>query len=70
MIESSDFRLARMPLNHGAGHIPVLGFGTLIPDTATTLPEDAFDEINRIATRQRFNQVVKTGNPGFIPQGR
>jgi len=30
------------------------------------LPEDAFDEINRILTRQRFNEVVKTGVPGFI----
>src|SRR5271170_4348254 len=36
MIESSDFRIMRMPLNHGAGHMPVLGFGTLIPDAATT----------------------------------
>jgi alcohol dehydrogenase (NADP+) len=34
------------------------------------LPEDAFDQINRIQTRQRFNEVVKTGSPGFIPQGR
>src|SRR5579871_2334257 len=31
------------------------------------LPEDAFDEINRIQTRQRFNDVVNTGSPGFIP---
>ena len=36
----------------------------------SALPEDAFDEINRIQTRQRFNEVVKTGSPGFIPQGR
>jgi aldehyde reductase len=36
----------------------------------SALPEDAFDEINRIQTRQRFNAVVKTGSPGFIPQGR
>ncbi|MEI9939570.1 MAG: aldo/keto reductase [Pseudomonadota bacterium] len=36
----------------------------------TSLPQDALDEINRIQTRQRFNQVVKTGSPGFIPQGR
>jgi alcohol dehydrogenase (NADP+) len=35
----------------------------------SALPEDAFDEINRIQTRQRFNEVVKTGSPGFIPQG-
>lgn len=34
------------------------------------LPADAFDEINRIQTRQRLNEVVKTGSPGFIPQGR
>jgi alcohol dehydrogenase (NADP+) len=37
MIESSDLRMRRMPLNHGAGHIPVLGFGTLIPDAAVTI---------------------------------
>src|ERR1700684_2213405 len=36
----------------------------------SALPEDALDEINRIQTRQRFNEVVKTGSPGFIPQGR
>jgi alcohol dehydrogenase (NADP+) len=27
-------------------------------------------QINRIQIRQRLNQVVKTGSPGFIPQGR
>ena len=32
------------------------------------LPEEAFEEINRIQTRQRFNQVVNTGVPGFIPR--
>ena len=36
----------------------------------SALPEDALDEINQIQTRQRFNEVVKTGSPGFIPQGR
>jgi alcohol dehydrogenase (NADP+) len=35
----------------------------------SALPEDAMAEINGIQTRQRFNQVVKTGSPGFIPQG-
>jgi alcohol dehydrogenase (NADP+) len=34
------------------------------------LPQDAFDEINRIQTRQRFNAVVETGVPGFIARGR
>lgn len=32
------------------------------------LPVDAFDEINRIQTRQRLNDVVNTGSPGFIPR--
>jgi diketogulonate reductase-like aldo/keto reductase len=35
---------------------------------SSALPADAFDEINRIETRQRFNEVVKTGSPGFIPR--
>src|SRR5215472_12697670 len=35
----------------------------------STLPEDGFNEINRIQTRQRLNPVVQTGVPGFIPQG-
>lgn len=33
------------------------------------LPEDAFIAINNIQTRQRFNQVVNTGVPGFIAKG-
>ena len=37
MIESSDFRTSRIPLSHGAGQIPALGFGSLIPDAATTI---------------------------------
>jgi aldehyde reductase len=36
----------------------------------SALPPDALEEINQIETRQRFNEVVKTGSPGFIPQGR
>jgi alcohol dehydrogenase (NADP+) len=35
----------------------------------SALPQDAFDEINRIQIRQRLNEVVKTGSPGFIPRG-
>ena len=35
----------------------------------SALPEDALNEINRIQTRQRLNEVVKTGVPGFIAQG-
>jgi alcohol dehydrogenase (NADP+) len=36
----------------------------------SALPEDAFEQIEGIETRQRFNDVVMTGSPGFIPQGR
>ena len=36
MIESSDIRLTKMPLNNSGGHMPALGFGTLIPDAAVT----------------------------------
>jgi alcohol dehydrogenase (NADP+) len=45
MIESPDLRLTRMPLNNGAGHMPALGFGTLIPDPALTktATRDALD---------------------------
>jgi diketogulonate reductase-like aldo/keto reductase len=33
------------------------------------LPPDAFDQINNIQTRQRLNNVVNTGVPGFIARG-
>jgi alcohol dehydrogenase (NADP+) len=36
----------------------------------SVLPDDAFDAINRIETRKRFNEVVKSGSPGFIPLTR
>src|SRR5579872_4827420 len=45
MIDSSDFQTKTIPLSHGAGHMPVLGFGTLIPDAAATISatRDALD---------------------------
>ena len=45
MTGSSDLRLTRMLLNNGSGHIPALGFGTLIPDAAETITStrDALD---------------------------
>jgi len=37
----------------------------------STLPEDAMQEIrDTVKTRVRFNIVVETGVPGFIPKGR
>src|SRR5271169_4823197 len=45
MIESSDLRMTRIPLSHGGGRMPALGFGTLIPDAAATISatRDALD---------------------------
>jgi alcohol dehydrogenase (NADP+) len=37
MTESLDFRITKLPLRQGAGHMPALGFGTLIPDAAVTI---------------------------------
>ena len=37
MIESSDLRMTRIPLNQGAGRMPALGFGSLIPGPAVTI---------------------------------
>ncbi|MGD0443295.1 MAG: hypothetical protein ABSA39_05095 [Edaphobacter sp.] len=37
MVESSDLGMTRMPLNNGAGQMPALGFGTLIPDPVVTI---------------------------------
>jgi alcohol dehydrogenase (NADP+) len=34
----------------------------------TPLPQDAFNEIDNIQTRERYNNVVHTGVPGFIPR--
>ncbi len=45
MVEPADLRTTRIPLIHGAGQIPALGFGTLIPDPAVTITatRDALD---------------------------
>src|SRR4051795_10317868 len=34
---SNDFRTVKIPLDDEAGQMPALGFGTLIPDPATTI---------------------------------
>jgi alcohol dehydrogenase (NADP+) len=41
---------------------------TLLKEKVAT--SGALDEINRIQTRQRLNDVVNTGTPGFIPRVR
>ena len=70
MIQSSDFRTAKIPLNHGAGDIPVLGFGTLIPDPAATISatRDAleagfrhFDCAERYRNEREVGEALQAG---------
>jgi alcohol dehydrogenase (NADP+) len=71
MIESSDFRFTRIPLNHGAGRMPALGFGTLIPDPALTLSatRDAleagfrhFDCAERYLNEPQVGEALQAGS--------
>ena len=70
MIESSDLRMTRIPLNHGAGHMPALGFGTLIPDPAVTITatRDAleagfrhFDCAERYGNEREVGRALEAG---------
>ena len=70
MIESSDLRMTRMPLNHGGGHIPALGFGTLISDAAVTISatRDAleagfrhFDCAERYQNEREVGEALQAG---------
>ncbi len=70
MIESSDFRMTRIPLNHGGGHMPAVGFGTLIPDAAETIgaTRDAleagfrhFDCAERYRNEREVGEALQAG---------
>jgi alcohol dehydrogenase (NADP+) len=70
MIESSDIRMTRISLNHGTGHIPALGFGTLIPDAALTISatKDAlaagfrhFDSAERYKNEREVGEALQAG---------
>jgi diketogulonate reductase-like aldo/keto reductase len=70
MVESSDFRMTRIPLNHGAGHMPAVGFGTLIPEAAATISatRDAleagfrhFDCAERYRNEREVGEALKAG---------
>jgi len=65
MNASSDLRMTRIPLNHGAGEIPALGFGTLIPDPAVTITatRDALD-----AGFRHFDCAERYGNEREVGQ--
>jgi alcohol dehydrogenase (NADP+) len=67
MTGSDDYRLTRLPLQHGAGQIPALGFGTLIPDSSVTITatEDAlqagfrhFDCAERYRNEREVGEVL------------
>ncbi len=70
MIKSSDFRSARLPFSHGAGQLPVLGFGTLIPEAAETIraSKDAleagfrhFDCAERYGNEREVGEALEAG---------
>jgi alcohol dehydrogenase (NADP+) len=70
MIESSDLRMTRIALSHGAGRMPTLGFGTLIPDPALTISatRDAleagfrhFDCAERYGNEREVGRALKEG---------
>ena len=73
MLVPSDFRLLKMPLPGGAGSMPALGFGTLIPDAAVTVTatraalEAGFRHFD-CAERYRNELQLGEASPGFIPR--
>src|SRR5262252_7360891 len=71
MFESADLRMTRISLNHGAGHMPALGFGTLIPDAAVTITatRDAleagfrhFDCAERYGNEREVGRALQAGS--------
>src|SRR5579864_4454605 len=75
MIESSDFRTKRMALSRGAGRMPALGFGTLIPDAAATISatRDAleagfrhFDCAERYRNEREVGEALQAGVAAVI----
>ena len=63
MIAASDFRATKLPLSHGAGLMPALGFGTLIADRAETISAT----INALAAGFRhFDCAERYRNEGEV----
>src|SRR5215471_5971348 len=64
MNPSSDLRMKRIPLSQGAGHMPALGFGTLIPDKAVTITatRDALEAgFRHFDCAERYGNEVEVG---------
>src|SRR6202789_1033119 len=66
MIEAADFRSTKIPLNNGVGHIPALGFGTLVPDPATTVTATR-DAV--VAGFRQFDCAERYRNEREVAQG-
>jgi aldehyde reductase len=64
LIESSDIRMTKIPLNNGSSQMPALGFGTLIPDLAVTITatRDAFDAgFRHFDCAERYRNETEVG---------
>lgn len=70
MAELSNLRIKRLPLNHGSGQMPALGFGTLIPDSALTIAATKaaleagfrhFDCAERYGNEREVGEVLQAG---------
>ncbi|MGC1965404.1 MAG: aldo/keto reductase [Candidatus Acidiferrales bacterium] len=70
MAVSSDLRMTRIPLSHGAGQMPALGFGTLIPNPALTITATRaaleagfrhFDCAERYGNEREVGQALQAG---------
>jgi alcohol dehydrogenase (NADP+) len=71
MVEPADLRMTRIPLSHGAGRIPAVGFGTLIADPALTITatRDAlevgfrhFDCAERYGNEREVGKALQAGS--------
>jgi alcohol dehydrogenase (NADP+) len=75
MIDSSDFKTKKMPLSHGTGHMPVLGFGTLIPDAAGTVSatrdalEAGFRHFDCAERYRNEHEVGEALQAGLVAEG-
>jgi aldehyde reductase len=70
MTEPSELRMTILPLNNESGHIPAIGFGTLIPDAAVTITatRDAleagfrhFDCAERYRNEREVGEALQAG---------
>ena len=64
MIEPTELRMTRIPLSQGAGQMPALGFGTLIPDPAVTITatRDALDAgFRHVDCAERYRNEREVG---------